>query len=185
MQYDGKSVERQIVEISSKHCLPILRIVRDDSGITHGELATKMDLIPSGLSAVVKKMEKCSVPLLTIIQNGKYRKYYLPEYVEKYFAEKEEEKNAEFVRGLKEENLFVLLQHFVDLVGDDWRDTMNLLLQSEEVDESSEVGKIFLNIVNMWKKKEEAKDEEIQAVRNFIRNEVLLYLIDKYIEANS
>ena len=89
------------------------------------------------------------------------------------------------MRGLKEENLFVLLQHFVDLVGDEWRDTMNLLLQSEEVDESSEVGKLFLNIVSIWKKKEEIKDEEIQAVRNFIRNEVLLYLIDKYIEANS
>lgn len=58
---------------------------------------------------------------------------------------------------MKEENLFVLLQHFVDLVGDDWRDTLNLLLQSEEVDESSEVGKIFLNIVNMWKKKKNQK----------------------------
>lgn len=185
MEYDSKSIDRQIQEISSKHCIPVLRIIQSDEGITHGELAEQMDLLPSGLSAVTKKMEKCDIPLLNVMQSGKYRKYFLPEYIRQYFHEQEEEKSGDFVHQIKEENLFLLLQHFVEAAGESWRDTMNLLLQEEKIEESSNIGKTFVQFMRLMEKKIGNQQEEVQTVRHFIKNEVLLYLLDKYIEASS
>lgn len=185
MEYDRKLIERQIKDISSKHTWSILQIVEREDGITHGELAEKLHLLPSGLSAVVKKMENCALPLLDVSQIGKYRRYTLPNYVKQYLDEKEAEKKEEFIRKTKGKNLFLLLQHFVEEAGDGWRDTMNVLLQEVEIDTSVRVGECLVEFMDEMKMKNEVQEEEVKAVLNFIKNEVLIYLIKEYIEARS
>ena len=185
MEYDKKLVERQIKEISSKHTLPILQIIEQDDGIRHGELAERLNLLPSGLSTVVKKMENCALPLLAVSQIGKYRRYSLPGYVKQYLTEKEVEKNEEFLRKTKGKNLFLLLQHFVEAAGDDWRDTMNILLQEVEIDSSVQVGKYLVEFMEEMQKKKDVQEDEVKAVFRFIKNEVLIFLIEEYIEAHS
>lgn len=184
MPYDNKSIKRQIQEVNSKHCLPILSAINKDNGISQGELALKMNLLPSGLSAVIKKMENCDIPLVIVTQTGKYRRYSLPEYMERYLAEQEKEKSGERTQRMQKENLFLLLQRFVEEAGSDWKGTMNFLLQNEEIDDSSSIGKTFTAFINQMKKRTIAHDEGVDEIRVFINNDVLLYLIDKYIEAD-
>ena len=185
MEYDKKLVERQIKEISSKHTMPILQIVEQDDGITHGELAELLNLLPSGLSTVVKKMENCALPLLAVSQTGKYRRYSLPGYVKQYLMEKEAEKNEAFLGKTKGKNLFLLLQHFVEAAGEDWRDTMNILLQEVEIDSSVRVGKYLIEFMEELQKKKDAQEDEVRSVFRFINNEVLIFLMEEYIEAHS
>lgn len=185
MEYDKKIIERQINEISSKHTLSILQIIKNDDGITHGELADKLNLLPSGLSAVVKKMENCALPLILVSHMGKYRKYSLPEYMKQYLEEQEAEKNKEFVNKVKGKNLFLLLQHFVEDAGVEWRDTMNVLLQEVEIDTSVQVGRHLVEFMDEMRKKRIDQEEEVKAVFRFIKNEVLIFLIEEYIEAHS
>ena len=61
---------------------------------------------------------------------------------------------------------------------------MNSLLLDEEIDYSSNIGKTFSAFINQMKTKTLTHDEDIDEIRAFINNEVLLYLIDKYSEAD-
>lgn len=182
MQYDDKSIDKQVQEINSKHCIPILLIIYENEGITQGDLALRLELLPSGLNAVVKKMERCNIPLVEVTQIGKYKKYSLPEYMKRYLINLKKEKK-DSLKQRQEDNLFLLLQRFVDEAGEDWKEIMNFLLLKEEIDFSTGIEKKFFDFINLLKKKTINCDEGVLEIRAFIRNEVLLYLIDKYIEA--
>lgn len=183
MQYSQTNIERQILEINSKHCRPILTAIYNDEGITQGELALKMNLLPSGLTAVIKKMENADIPLVKVTQAGKFRRYSLPEEIKQYLFDDKKAKNDIFIKQGEEESLFLLLQRFVEEAGEQWKEKMNLLLLDEERDTSSELGRLFAIFMCQMKDKTLVQDEEVIEVRMFIKNEVLLYLIDKYIEA--
>lgn len=184
MPFDNKAIKRQIQEINSKHCLPILSAIDNDNGISQGELAPQVNLLPSGLSAVIKKMTNCDIPLVIVTQTGKYRRYSLPEYVERYLADQKKENNDTQAQQVQEDRLFLLLQRFVEEAGKNWKETMNSLLLDEEIDYSSNIGKTFSAFINQMKTKTLTHDEDIDEIRAFINNEVLLYLIDKYSEAD-
>lgn len=183
MQYSQKNIERQILEMNSKHCKPILTAIYKDEGITQGELALKMNLLPSGLTAVIKKMENADIPLVTVTQAGKFRRYSLPEEVKQYLFDEEKAKNDILAKRGEEENLFLLLQRFVETAGEQWKEKMNFLLLDENRGASGELEKCFTDFMRQMKDKTLERDEEVLEVRAFIKNEVLLYLIDKYIEA--
>ncbi|MCI9126377.1 MAG: hypothetical protein HFG28_04190 [Eubacterium sp.] len=183
--YNKKNIEKQILEINSKHCVPILNNIKEEEGITQGQLAIKMGLLPSGLSAVTKKMENSAVPLIIVTQIGKYRQYKLPEYMKQYLIDLETQQNDSILQQLQEENLFLLLQRFVDIAGDNWKELLNYCLLSEDLDTSSKIGKAFINFMDQMVKKTLIHDESVDGIRIFIKNQVLLYLIDQYIEAVS
>lgn len=61
---------------------------------------------------------------------------------------------------------------------------MNLLLLNVDINISPEITKCFIDFMSQMMIKMQKKDEEIYEVKAFIKNEVLLYLIDKWIEAN-
>lgn len=110
--FDEKCIEKQIREIHSRHCEPILAVIDAEDGIIHGDLAERMGLLPSGLSSVVRKMQNCSIPLITVVQAGKYRKYSLPEYVKQYFAGKRQMRENAETRIMQEDNLFFAFAAF-------------------------------------------------------------------------
>lgn len=61
---------------------------------------------------------------------------------------------------------------------------MNLLLLNVDINILPEITKCFIDFMSQMMIKMQKKDEEIYEVKAFIKNEVLLYLIDKWIEAN-
>lgn len=87
MEHDKKSIEKQIQYINSKHCKSVLTIIYEEDGINQGEIARKLNLLPSGLSLVLKKMETSEIPLVNVSQTGKFRRYSLPEYVKNYMRD--------------------------------------------------------------------------------------------------
>lgn len=181
MEYSKNKIERLITEVSPKNCLLILQTVHKNEGITHGELASACGLLPSGLSNVIKRMQQCGLPLIEVSQKGKYRIYALPDYMKEYMDELEREGCCE--KQEDEDNLFLLLQRFVEAAGEQWRERMNLLLQSDEVDESAKEGKTFCDFMRQLMNQTKQGNELVGEVRKFIGNDVLLYLVDKYMEA--
>ena len=183
MEFEKKKIERQIQNISSKHCRTILAVIEEEDGISQGELAKKLNLLPSGLSVVLKKMETCEIPLVCVHQIGKYRRYSLPDYMQVYLnGFKESEKNA---NDREEESLFLLLQRFVEYAGKGWKEEMNRLLLAEELQQQDLKTIAFFEFMEGMKEKTAKGDESVNSIKIFINNEVLVYLIDKYIEADS
>jgi len=183
MEYDKTRIERQIQNINSKHCKTILSVINSEDGISQGELAKKLNLLPSGLSVVLKKMEFGEFPLVCVHQIGKYRRYSLPEYVQDYLNELNGvEQNKD---NTENESLFLLLQRFVECSGEKWKEEMNRLLLSEEIDQQNLKAKVFVDFMEVMKEKTIKEDDSVNDIKQFIHNEVLIYLIEKYVEADS
>jgi DNA-binding MarR family transcriptional regulator len=182
MEYERKIIERQIQDIASKHCESILLVIYEEDKISQGEIAKKLNLLPSGLSVVLKKMETSDIPLVNVSQNGKFRRYSLPDYMRTYLSDVKVNKAND--QKEKEESLFLLLQRFVEYAGHDWKEEMNRLLLTEELEQSNLKINAFYAFMEEMKKKSLKLDSNcVNEIKKFIDNEVLIYLIDKYIEA--
>ena len=61
----------------SKYFNETIMIIGDNPGITHGELATKLNTICSNLSGYIKRISEYEPPLIEKEISGKYRSYTL------------------------------------------------------------------------------------------------------------
>lgn len=173
---DYTTIQQQIIQSRTKYCERILKLLYQEGELYHGDLADKLQVSPSGLHAVIKKILETTPPLIVVNQIGKYKIYTLPDYVKKYFGN---EHNTVITNN---DNLFLNLQIFIDSAGEEWKEQMNLLLQHEEDDISDETiaqfKKLAILLVNSYKN----WDSDWKKVIRFFNNDVLEFLIREYEE---
>lgn len=182
------SIKRQIMGIRSKYCEPILELLVQEGELYHGDLADKLDMTPSGLNAIIKKMQECDPPIIEILQIGKYKIYTLPPAVKEYIKNRKNEKDSlagridEEKESKGEENVLLCLQHFADKAGEQWKDTLNLLLQEKAYGEDAEIQKQFMALMSAAVSAEKYREEDIDRLKEFIHNDVLNQLIQEYLD---
>lgn len=184
------SIKRQIIGIRSKYCEPILELLYQEGELYHGDLADKLDMSPSGLNVIIKKMQECDPPIIEILQIGKYKIYTLPPVVKEYIENRKTEKNGseektgevqEF-EGAGETNVLLCLQHFADKTGERWKDVLNLLLQDRDYVQSMEIQKQFTVLMKAVVNADKYREEDIDRLKEFINNAVLNQMIQEYLD---
>lgn len=187
-----ESIRKQIIGIRSKYCEPILELLAQEGELYHGDLSERLNMSPSGLNVIIKKMQECDPPIIEIMQIGKYKIYTLPpnvkEYMETILIEKKRnEKNVqagqEDTQGsLEEDNVLLCMQHFVEKAGDQWRDVLNLLLRNLPCDANKETRRQFDRLMRRIIDAAKYKEEDLDELNRFIHNEVLEFLIRDYLD---
>ena len=84
-------IKRQIIGIRSKYSERILELLAQEGELYHGDLSEKLNMSPSGLNAIIRKMQECDPPIIEIMQIGKYKIYTLPAAVKEYIENKKNE----------------------------------------------------------------------------------------------
>lgn len=185
------SIKRQIIGIRSKYCEPILELLWQEGELYHGDLADRLEMSPSGLNVIIKKMQECDPPIIEILQIGKYKIYTLPPAVKEYLEGRKSEKNekngseekfgeAQEFEG--EDNVLLCLQHFADKAGERWKDALNLLLQDRAYGEDVEIQKQFTILMRAVVHADKYREEDIDRLKEFIHNDVLNQMIQEYLE---
>lgn len=181
------SIKRQIIGIRSKYCEPILELLYQEGELYHGDLADKLDMSPSGLNVIIKKMQECDPPIIEILQIGKYKIYTLPPAVKEYMEVKKNglEEKASGTQGFEGEgeiNVLLCLQHFADKAGEQWKDVLNLLLQDRTYDQGMEIQKQFTVLMKAVVNADKYREEDIDRLKEFIHNDVLNQMIQEYLD---
>lgn len=70
-------IRKAVRSIPTKATDKILEYLYNHSECYHGELAKATNVSDSRLSTIIKKIEQCSIPLLEISKEGKYKVYNL------------------------------------------------------------------------------------------------------------
>lgn len=184
------SIRRQIMSIRSKYCEPILELLAREGELYHGDLSEKLNMSPSGLNVIIKKMQECDPPIIEILQIGKYKIYTLPPSVKEYMESRREagsgrggsaEKTEETVVD-KEQNVLLSLQHFADKAGAQWKDMLNLLLQDRAYEGDAGIRSQFAELMRAVVFAGKYREEDIERLKEFIRNDVLNRLLEEYLE---
>ena len=171
-----ETIKNQIFQSRTKYCEPILNLLLEEGELYHGDLADKLKISPSGLNAVIKKMQEAIPQIINVNEIGKYKIYTLPSYMKDYLH------GNKFSSFTNNDNLFLHLQNFVEYAGKDWKKQMNLLLQHEEDDISEETIAQFKNLVKLLVISYKNWDSDWKRVVEFLNNDVLIFLIKKYQE---
>ena len=175
------SIRRQIMGIRSKYCEPILELLAREGELYHGDLSEKLNMSPSGLNVIIKKMQECDPPIIEILQIGKYKIYTLPPSVKEYMESRREagggrggsaEKTEETVVD-EEQNVLLSLQHFADKAGAQWKDMLNLLLQDRAYEADAGIRSQFAKLMRAVVFAGKYREEDIERLKEFIRNDVL------------
>lgn len=179
---DDEKIRRQILQVRSKYCEPILEFLFQEGELYHGDLADKMNMSPSGLNAIIKKMMECNPPIIIMTQVGKFTIYSLTDEMKRYMENKSQSKGNRN-RGSKvfHENVMLTLQHFVEKAGEDWKDILNLLLQGERTDIGEDIEQSFFELAEQAKQAEECDAENYEMVKKAMKNDILSYLLDEYV----
>lgn len=184
------SIRKQIIAIRSKYSEPILEILAKEGELYHGDLAEKLNMSPSGLNVIIKKMQDCDPPILEVLQIGKYKIYTLPpsvkEYIENKFDKNSNDLGHSTAESSKEydetENILLTLQHFSEKAGAKWRDQLNLLLQGIEDQIDNETIEQYKRLIKKIVYASKYNEEELVQLKKFLNNEVLEYLVQNYLE---
>ncbi|MCM1541774.1 MAG: winged helix-turn-helix domain-containing protein [Blautia sp.] len=181
------SIRKQIMGIRSKYCEPILKLLAQEGELYHGDLAEKLNMAPSGLNSIIKKMQECSPPIIEIMQIGKYKIYTLPPNVKEYMESRENEKGAAAGQehagdSAEEENVLLCMQHFVEKAGEQWRDILHLLLRDLPCDAGKETRQQYDKLMRCIVEAGKYREEELDELNRFIHNEVLESLIKDYLK---
>lgn len=186
------SIRKQIISIRSKYCERILKLLAVEGELYHGDLSEKLNMSPSGLSVIIKKMQECDPPIIEIMQIGKYKIYTLPpnvkEYVEMNLMEKKKnEKDARAEQGnaqdvMEEDDVLLCMQHFVEKAGGQWKDIFNKLLRNTYCDADKETRNQFEKLMALIIDAAKYKEEDIDELNRFINNDVLQYLLQDYLD---
>lgn len=184
------SIRKQIIGIRSKYCEPILEILAKEGELYHGDLAEKLNMSPSGLNGIIKKMLECNPPIIEVMEIGKYKIYTLPpsvkEYIENKFdkdANNLRKDNAGTANVFDEtESIMLTLQHFSEKAGRQWRDKLNLLLQGKDDDIDAETAEQYRRLMKKIVYASKYNEDEFQQLKNFLHNEVLEYLVQSYLD---
>lgn len=178
-------IRKQILQIRSKYCEPILEILGEEGELYHGDLAERLNMAPSGLNLVVKKMLESSPPIIEMMEIGKYKIYTLPPRIKKYFMNRKYNNEYREIQGLGDggkENLFLCLQHFIEVAGIKWKDKLNLLFQEKIEEENREVIKAFQRVMQVVVRVSQYDQEEMTELKKFLGNDALVYLLQRYLE---
>lgn len=184
------SIRKQIIAIRSKYCEPILEILAQEGELYHGDLAEKLNMSPSGLNVIIKKMLECNPPIIEVMQIGKYKIYTLPPSVKEYIENKFD-KNANDLRkdnaGVADvfdetESIMLTLQHFSEKAGGQWRDQLNLLLQGMDDVVDAETAEQYRRLMKKIVYASKYNEDELQQLKKFLNNEVLEYLVQSYLD---
>lgn len=181
------SIRKQIMGIRSKYCEPILELLAQEGELYHGDLSERLNMAPSGLNSIIKKMQECDPPIIEIMQIGKYKIYTLPPNVREYMENRKNEKGVatgqEYAgESVEEENVLLCMQHFVEKAGEKWRDILHLLLRDIPCDTGKETRQQYDKLMQCIINAEKYREEEIDELNRFIHNEVLEYLIQDYLK---
>lgn len=176
-------IQRQINNVRSKYCEPVLNMLEEGS-LYHGDLAEKLNLSPSGLNAIIKKMQESPVPLIHTDQVGKYKIYSLSEEVKRFWNKKKHRQiylDTKSVSIPGEITLFSELQRYVEIAGEQWKEILGLLLQGREKYYGKELIDCFETFIQQVEKAVIEKSDDLERMKKFLKNDVLLYLLDEYI----
>lgn len=183
------SIRKQIISIRSKYCEPILETLAKEGELYHGDLAEKLNMSPSGLNVIIKKMLECTPPIIEVMEIGKYKIYTLPPMVKEYIEGKFD-KHANDVRkdnmGAADvfdetESIMLTLQHFSEKAGAQWRDRLNLLLQGKDDDVDAATAQQYRRLMRKIVYASKYNEDELQQLYKFLNNEVLEYLVQSYL----
>lgn len=178
----SEEIRLQILQVRSKYCEPILQLLFQERELYHGDLADKLSLSPSGLSAIIKKMVEQEPPIIDVTQFGKYTIYTLPDRIRKYMERrggfKESKVSDKEAYGV---NVLLPLQHFVAAAGAEWRDELNLLLQKRDQESSIEDKNCFTELMEQAKAAKQYDSRAYDELKKVIQNDILWYLLDGYV----
>lgn len=177
-----EAIRRQILEVRSKYCESILELLAGAGELYHGDLADKLEISPSGLNAIIKKMQAGSIPIVETIQVGKYKIYKLSDEVKDYIQKRRVSKTNERIEGKGTcKDLFVCLQHFVASAGSEWRDQLNLLLQGKGIELDRQVQKDFQELMESVVVAADKGECEYDEFKSLLGNEILEHLLKRYL----
>lgn len=184
------SIRKQIIAIRSKYCEPILEILAKEGELYHGDLAEKLNMSPSGLNVIIKKMLECDPPIIEFTQIGKYKIYTLPpsvkEYIENKFNKNVNDRRNDYAGDAnvydETESIMLTLQHFSEKAGARWRDQLNLLLQGKDDDIDAETAEQYRRLMKKIVYASKYNEDELQQLNKFLNNEVLEYLVGCYLD---
>ena len=187
---DGNSIRSQIIQTRSKYCEPVLELLANEGELYHGDLAEKLNLSPSGLNAIIKKMQETEIPIINTTQIGKYKIYSLPDDVREYMLKKdsalariEEDNVQKTVGGTEKSDMILHLLHFVDLVGRNWKDDLSRLFRGIEENISAEAKVEFENFVEALNLSYTEDGEDMADLkRRFNNNDMLIFDMDDYMK---
>lgn len=174
-------MEQEMDKIRSKYGEKILKKLWENRMMYHGDLATQLSLSPSGLNAIIKKMEQVTPSLVHIEQVGKFKKYSLSDEMQEYM---DHAYSSQPERGEQLESetpgLFIPIQRFVEGAGAGWREVFNLLLCGEDAGTSQEIQNDFDCLIRQLEQLYKNNRQGLLQLQHFIGNEVLIYLMDEY-----
>ena len=178
-----EAIRRQLLEVRSKYCEPILELLAEAGELYHGDLADKLKISPSGLNAIIKKMQAGSLPIVETIQVGKYKIYTLSDEVKDYIQKKNVAKVDRTVRENETcKDLFVCLQHFVDSAGKEWREQLNVLLQGKGTELGVNVKADFRELIESVVVAADENEKEYEEFKTLLGNEILVFLLNRYLD---
>ncbi len=193
MQKTGDSLIRsQIIQTRSKYCEPVLELLASEGELYHGDLADKLNLSPSGLNAIIKKMQETEIPIIQTTQIGKYKIYSLPDNVKDFILKKEqandleEELEADDRCSMEKDkqipDIFLYLQHFVELAGEHWKDDLSLLFRGMEENFSTEIREAFAAFTDALRIIYQEDQEKKNDLKRIFHNDVLVFFMEDYMK---
>lgn len=113
------------------------------------------------------------------MENIKYKIYSLSQEAKDYFCNYEELAEGSYKN---EKKVFVALQKLIDVLEENWREKLNRLLCGEYKNMDEAVKSMFQTFIgNMLDVKQDCP-EQYQEVLLFLKNEMLIYLLEKYLQ---
>ncbi len=181
-EVDDEEIRRQVLQVRSKYCDPILKLLFQEKELYHGDLADNLNLSPSGLNAIIKKMMEQEPPLIEMTQIGKYTIYSLADRVRRYMERRDGLKESKAANESYGVNVLLPLQHFVAAAGTEWRDELNLLLQKRDNEAGVESKKCFAELIERAKEAKQFDGRAYDELKKVIQNDILWYLLDGYVD---
>lgn len=188
---DDSMIRNQIIQTRSKYCEPVLELLASEGELYHGDLAEKLNLSPSGLNAIIKKMQETEPQIIKTTQIGKYKIYSLPDNVRDFMLKKDgaqvpDEPEEKAVRQttdvVKKQDIFLCLQHFAELAGKKWKDDLNLLFRGIEENISSDVKREFEFFTEALSVSYAEDMESVNDLKRIFNNEVLVFFMEDYMK---
>ena len=182
---EREQIERQIDQIRSKHTRPILKLLEHEHSMYHGELAEQLNISPSGLNAIIKKMLAAELPLIEVDQIGKFKKYSLSKEIAEHFTvffPEQKGKRETVISGKL--GLFIPIQRFIEICGDRWRENLSQLLCGEDEEYPQEIKDAFEVFIKQLQELYRNNDPGLIQLKRFIHNEAVLYLLDGYLQVD-
>lgn len=174
-----ETVKAQIYRVRSKYCEPILQLLKKEGKLYHGDLAEKLDISPSGLNAIIKKINESDIPLVITEQIGKYKIYSLSQEAKNYFGHYKAPAESS---NKNEKKVFVALQKLIDGLEENWREKLNGILCGEDKYPDESVKDRFQIFISHMLAAKQDCPEQYQEVLQFLKNEMLIYLLENYLQ---